>query len=78
MTRILVVDDDSFYRSYVRACLEYLRHKVVEAVDGIDGIAEWVKCQPDLIITDIFMPNRDGIDFIRELRRTQAQAKSLP
>lgn len=77
MSKILVVEDDPFFRTYVRICLEHLGHNVIEAADGADGLAEFTRRNPDLIITDIYMPNKNGFEFIRELGEYQSPAKVI-
>ena len=65
---ILVVDDDDGVRSFVRELLKMNNFKVTEAANGIDGLKEFKGNIPDLVITDIIMPEMEGISFIRELR----------
>ena len=72
-----MVDDDQFLRTFVRACLEDLGHNVVEASDGNHGLAQCALWRPDLIISDLLMPNKDGLDFIREVRRYQPNLKVI-
>ena len=50
-------------------------HDVVEAADGMEGLAAVRARRPDLVVTDILMPNKEGIETIRELRR---EAPELP
>jgi len=69
MAHILVIDDDKFWRSSVRRILESRAHSVDEAQDGAEGLAVAAARTPDLVITDVFMPNRDGIETLIELRR---------
>lgn len=77
MPNILVVEDDPFFRAYVRMCLEHLGHQVIEAVDGATGLIEFARQQPDLVITDIFMPNKDGFEFIHEVCGNHSTAKVI-
>ena len=72
-----MVDDDQFFRTFVRACLEDLGHKVVEASDGNHGLGQCAQWRPDLIMSDLLMPNKDGLDFIREVRRYQPNLKVI-
>jgi len=69
MPRILVIDDEPLVRSTVIMILTRAGFSVEEASDGQAGIAMFHKSQPDLVITDIFMPNRDGIEVVMELKR---------
>jgi DNA-binding response OmpR family regulator len=72
MPRILVIDDDEMIRKTIRAMLEASGHDVTVAVDGEDGLRRF-RAQPfDLVVSDIFMPNKEGIATLRELRRIDA------
>jgi len=65
---ILVVDDDEMLRSFVKELLKLNNYTVSEAADGKAGIKEFRENTPDLVITDIIMPEMEGISFIRKLR----------
>jgi CheY-like chemotaxis protein len=65
MRRILVIDDDDL----VRDILAEAGYEVASAKDGGGGIESYRKQRPDLIVTDIIMPDQDGISAIVELRR---------
>lgn len=67
MARILVIDDEYEVRSTIRLMLEREGHDVVEALDGQEGIEHFLKDSADLIITDILMPNQDGIETLLQL-----------
>jgi len=77
MPRILVIDDESLIRSTVVTILNREGFSVEEASDGQAGIAMFHKSQPDLVITDIFMPNRDGIEIVMELKRSSPRTKII-
>jgi len=77
MARILVIDDDAQVRGAVRRILERARHTVEDVADGDAGLRAHRERPADLIITDIFMPERDGIETIRELRRESPQVKII-
>lgn len=68
MAAILVIDDDRFYLSLIRRILEDAGHQVLESTTGPEGIALYREREPDLVITDIFMPGMDGNEVIRQLR----------
>lgn len=72
---ILVIDDDDAMRRFIRAVLEREGHDVVEAVDGAEGIKKRRAQSVNLIIVDIFMPEKDGLETIIELR---AESPSCP
>lgn len=68
MARILIIDDEELSRFTVREILEAAGHEVVGARNGNEGIA-FQKVHPfDLIITDIIMPEKEGIETIIELK----------
>ncbi|MGF9693921.1 response regulator [Rhizobium sp. 0TCS1.26] len=66
---ILTVDDSASIRLTTRVALSNAGYTVTEAVDGVDGIAKLQGAQFDLIVTDLNMPNMDGLTMIRELRK---------
>jgi len=69
MALVLVIDDDPIVRSYVAVLLEAYDHLIIVAQDGIEGMAAFKSNQIDLVITDIVMPGKEGIETIREIRR---------
>jgi len=69
MTQILVVDDDAHIRQVVRFALEKAGHEVREAADGRAALAEFAGSPADLVVLDILMPEIDGLEVCRELRR---------
>ncbi|ATN32360.1 response regulator [Rhizobium daejeonense] len=70
--KILTVDDSASVRLTTRIALTNAGYQVTEAVDGTDGLAKVNGGQFDLIITDLNMPNMDGLTMIRELRKVPA------
>jgi two-component system, chemotaxis family, chemotaxis protein CheY len=70
--KILTVDDSASIRLTTRVTLTGAGYQVTEAVDGADGISKLNAGQFDLIITDLNMPNMDGLTMIRELRKIPA------
>jgi two-component system chemotaxis response regulator CheY len=68
-TTILIVDDSLMVRNMVRKALEEDSHQVVEAIDGRQALAVIDGANPDLVITDVNMPEMDGLSLIRELRQ---------
>jgi two-component system chemotaxis response regulator CheY len=66
---ILIVDDSRVVRDMVRGALETDSHQVVEAADGCEALAVADGANPDLVITDVNMPEMDGLSLIRELRQ---------
>ena len=77
MAFVLVIDDTRIVREAVRQMLESANHTVIEANDGQVGLRLFHEKHPDLVITDLVMPNMDGIEIIRELRRTKGKTKII-
>jgi DNA-binding response OmpR family regulator len=69
MERILIIDDEAPIRSMIRLVLERAGYAVDEASDGVEGIRCFREKPADLIITDLIMPNKDGIGMILELKK---------
>lgn len=67
--RILVVDDEERVRSMAKAILETRGYEVVCAVDGFDGLATLKNSLPDVIISDLRMPNMNGFEFLSVVRK---------
>jgi len=68
MQTILAVDDSTTMRSLISFSLRGAGFEVVEAVDGRDALVKLATKRVDLIVTDLNMPNLDGIGLIREVR----------
>lgn len=77
MPRILVADDDADTRELLRVILSRAGHEVLLAADGDEGLRLVRAHRPALVILDIFMPVKDGIEVIRELRSEDAEVKIL-
>ena len=66
---ILTVDDSRTMRDMLLLTLTEAGYKVIQAEDGVEGLAKLGEQQPDAIITDINMPRLDGFGFIEQVRR---------
>jgi pilus assembly protein CpaE len=69
MTRILFIDDDTINHQLVAKALQPLGHQLTYAEDGTSGLAQARTLKPDLIITDVVMPDINGYEVTRQLRR---------
>lgn len=69
MLNILVIDDNDFFRETLVHMLQKEGHKITSSNDAAKALALLEVAQPDLIITDILMPNMDSMEFIVELSR---------
>lgn len=67
MAKILVIDDEEQLRDLLKQMLTRDGHNVITAFDGVEGMRAFNQSNPDLVITDIIMPNKDGIEVITEL-----------
>jgi CheY-like chemotaxis protein len=67
--RVLVIDDDPEMRTLIRRFLHDMSIDVAEAEDGDQGLALLTLGQVDLVVTDILMPGKDGVETIIEIRR---------
>ena len=68
MTQILVVDDEKMIRNLLRMALELEGYGVVEACNGLEGLAIYHQTGIGLVITDLDMPEMDGVTMIKALR----------
>lgn len=75
--QVLVVDDSSAVRQSVTFVLTQAGYTVTEAEDGADALNKLGDAKPDLIVTDVNMPNMDGIELVRQVR-DKADFKFVP
>jgi len=69
LPRILVVDDERPMRASICQCLQAEGYRVLEALDGAQGLDMITKEKPDLIVLDVMMPNLTGIEVVAAVRR---------
>ena len=70
MKRILIVDDASFMRMSIRNMLANYEFEVVgEAENGVMAIEKYQELQPDIVTMDITMPEMDGLEALREIKK---------
>ena len=77
MATLLLVDDDEAFRSMLRRALQRRGHDVIEAAEGGAALSALSGATVDLVITDIIMPDMEGIETIRALRRTYPNLKII-
>lgn len=77
MARILVIDDDHMIRMVLRRMLAQEGHEVIEALDGDEGIKLYRRKRIDLILADIFMPTKSGLEVIQELKQDYPDVKII-
>lgn len=77
MAQILVADDHKDFRDAVRLLLEQRGHEVLDAEDGVDAVLLCRSLHPDLVILDIFMPGKDGIEALWQMRDGNGAVKVI-
>ena len=75
--RILIIDDDLAVRDTLIAILEDRGYEVITAVNGQQGLAVFRRELPDLLVTDIVMPVKEGLQTIREIREERPDMKII-
>jgi len=73
MAQILIIDDDDQLRRMMRQMLEGAGHTVTEAEDGRRGCEAFKTDPSDLVVTNLFMPERDGLEVIKAVRAVWAE-----
>jgi two-component system chemotaxis response regulator CheY len=75
---VLIVDDSRTSRRILKDILDRAGYKVAgEAINGKEGVAYYVKFQPDIVTMDITMPEMDGIEALRQIKRENPEAKVI-
>jgi two-component system, chemotaxis family, chemotaxis protein CheY len=75
--KVLIVDDSASMRQLIAFTLQKAGYDVAQGVNGKDGLAQLEKHTPQLVISDLNMPEMDGLEFIRQLRSRPA-SKFIP
>ena len=68
MAQILIIDDDPDVREFLEYTLNSAGHQTVTAEGGREGLNRFLRAPADLVITDLFMPELDGLELIAGLR----------
>lgn len=77
MPRILIIDDDESIRCILRETLKHAGYEVDEAHNGQEGLRRYRVAPAHLVITDLLMPEKDGLETIQELRHDFPQVKII-
>ena len=78
MAKILIVDDAAFMRMMIKDILSKNGYEVVgEAENGAIAVNKYAEVKPDLVLMDITMPEKDGIQALKEIRSNDANAKVI-
>ncbi len=77
MPRVIVIDDEAQTREMLYQMLEQEGYEVIVAQDGIDGIKQFRDKPADLVITDLIMPEKEGLEIIQELKNDFPEVKII-
>ena len=77
MAKILIVDDEANVRLALVQTLRNQRHEVIDAADGNQALTILAERQIDLVVIDIVMPNREGLETIQEIRMNWPDVKII-
>ena len=77
MARILLIDDDDAVRGMLSYALDHYGHTVTEACNGREGLELLARSEIDLVLTDIVMPEMEGLAVLMELRKKQPPVKII-
>jgi CheY-like chemotaxis protein len=77
MKRILLIEDDENIRKMLRLALEGYGYEVTEACDGKQGLESYKASPADLVITDLVMPEKEGLETIQDLRKAHPHVKII-
>jgi two-component system chemotaxis response regulator CheY len=75
MARILVVDDAAFMRVRAAKVLEDAGHEVAQAENGIEAVKKYTEWKPDAVLMDITMPEMDGLEALKQIKKIDAEAR---
>jgi two-component system, chemotaxis family, chemotaxis protein CheY len=70
MAKILIAEDSQFMRGVLSDLLKEANHEVVEAENGVEALEKYASQKPDLVLLDIIMPEKDGIDVLKEIDKS--------
>jgi DNA-binding response OmpR family regulator len=70
MPTILLIEDAAEMAQVIARQLNSLGFRVVQAADGVEGLEQFARCQPDLVILDWMLPRLDGLEVLRRLRQS--------
>ena len=77
MARILLIDDDDSLRTFLSLALAEHGHTVIEAHNGEVGLKAFAEVKPDLVITDLVMPEKSGLEVLTELQTKTPPVKAI-
>jgi len=72
MKKLLIIDDDEQFRAFMSEALSDKGYDVLTASNGNEGLKSIASDNPDLVITDIVMPEKEGVEVIMELQQSES------
>ena len=77
MSSILIIDDDYLTLNYLSKVLDRLGYEVITALNGNEGIERYSAKPVDVVITDIIMPKKEGVETIAEIKKKHPESKII-
>lgn len=77
MAKILVIDDEDQVRKMLRKLLENNSYDILEAENGNEGLKVFMDQAPDIVLTDLIMPEQEGLETIKEIRKVDPDVKII-
>jgi two-component system chemotaxis response regulator CheY len=77
MPKVMIVDDSMFVRNRLAKLLNENGYETVTACDGVDAVRVYVEATPDVVLMDITMPRKDGLEALAEIRQLDPAAKAI-
>lgn len=77
MQKILIIDDEPHILLMLKKMLERVGYEIEIATNGVEGIKLFKESGSDMVITDIIMPEKEGLETIREMRRIKSDLKII-
>src|SRR5579883_3282637 len=77
MARVLIIDDDKATRDLVARILLRAGHQVTQAGNGREGLERLSLSDPEIVVTDVFMPDKDGVETIIALKKERPTVKII-
>ncbi len=77
MPKVMIVDDSLFMRNRLAKLLNESGYETVVACDGVDAVRVYAEAKPDVVLMDITMPRKDGLEALAEIRQLDPTAKAI-
>jgi two-component system chemotaxis response regulator CheY len=68
MAKVLIVDDSMFSRSMIKKVVNKIGHEAIEAANGLEGLKKIIDEKPDIVFTDLLMPEMDGVGLLTAVK----------